>query len=69
MDINQQENEWIVTMSYPERREIDDSPADHAIDAVAQKCAVTRSEIRSRVVRYHDDGVTVVVSRGTDGQL
>lgn len=56
-------------MSYPERREIDDSPADHAIDAVAQKCAVTRSEIRSRVVRYHDDGVTVVVSRGTDGQL
>ena len=69
MEINQQEDEWIVTMSYPERHEIDDSPGDHAIAAVAQKYAVTRSEIRSRIVRYHDDSVTVVVSRGTDGQF
>jgi hypothetical protein len=30
---------------------------------------LTQEEIRSRVVRYHDNGVTVVVSRGTDGQL
>lgn len=35
----------------------------------AEEYAVSRSQIRSRVVRYHEDGVTVVVSRGTDGQL
>jgi hypothetical protein len=69
MDINQQEDDWIATMSYPERHEIDESPGDHAVAAVAHEYAVTQSEIRSRVVRYHDDGVTVVVSRGTDGQL
>ena len=48
---------------------IDDSPGDHAVAAVAHEYAVKRSEIRSRAVRYHDDGATVVVSRGTDGQL
>lgn len=69
MEINQQEGEWIATMSYPETHEIDGSPGDHAVAAVAQEHAVTQSEIRSRVVRYHDDSVTVVVSRGTDGQL
>ena len=69
MDINQQEDEWIATMSYPETHEIDGSPGDHAVAAVAQEYAVNLAEIRSRVVRYHDDGVTVVVSRGTDGQL
>jgi hypothetical protein len=55
-------------MSYPETHEIDDSPPDHAVAAVAQEYAVTQSEIRSRVVRYHDSGVTVVVSP-TDEQL
>ena len=69
MEIEQQEDEWIVTMSYPERRGIDGSPGDHAVAAVAQEYTVARSMIRSRVVRYHDDGVTVVVSRGTNGQL
>ena len=69
MDINQQEEEWIATMSYPETHEIDGSPGDHAVAAVAQEYVVNLAEIRSRVVRYHDDGVTVVVSRGTDGQL
>ncbi|EMA56522.1 hypothetical protein [Halococcus thailandensis] len=68
MDINQQEDEWIATMSYSERRDIDESPGDHAVAAVAHEYAVSRSEIRSRVVRYHDDGVTVVVSQ-SDGQL
>jgi hypothetical protein len=28
-----------------------------------------REHERREAVRYHDDGVTVVVSRGTDGQL
>ena len=69
MDINQQEGEWIATMSYSERRDIDESPGDHAVATVAQEYTVNLAEIRSRVVRYHDDGVTVVVSRGTDGQL
>ena len=69
MDISQQDGEWKITMSYPETHEIDGSPGDHAVAAVAHEYAVSRSEIRSRVVRYHDDGVTVVVSRGTDGQL
>ena len=68
MDIYQKEDEWIVTMSYPERRDIDESPGDHAVAAVAHEYAVKRSRIRDRVVRYHD-GVTVVVSRGTDGQI
>ena len=68
MDINQQEGEWIATMSYPETHEIDGSPSDHAVAAVAQEYAISRSEIRSRVVRYHNDGVTVVISR-SDGQL
>jgi hypothetical protein len=69
MEINQQEDEWIATMSYSERRDIDGSPGDHAVAVVAKEYGVNLAEIRSRVVRYHDDGVTIVVSRGTDGQL
>lgn len=67
MDINHQEGEWTVTMSFPKAHDVD-SPANHALAAVAEEYAVSRSEIRSRVVRYHDDGVTVVVSRA-DEQL
>ena len=69
MDIERQEDNWIITMSHPERHEIDGSPGDHAVAAVAQEFAVDLAEIRSRVVRYHDDGVTVVISRGIDGRL
>ena len=68
MNINREEDEWIATMSYPETHEIDGSPSDHAVAVVAQEYAVNRSQIRSRVVRYHDGGVTVVISR-SDGQL
>jgi hypothetical protein len=45
-----------------------DSPMDYALAAVAQEYAASRSQIMTRVVRYHDDGVTVVVSRA-DRQL
>jgi len=67
MEIDRRNDEWEVTMSADERREID-SPPDHAVAAVAQEYAINRSHIRSRVVRYHDGSVTVVVSR-SDGQL
>ncbi|WP_273837498.1 hypothetical protein [Halococcus sp. PRR34] len=65
MDIKQQEGEWTVAMSFGKARDVD-SPADHALTAVAEEYAVSRSKIKSRVVRYHEDGVTVVVSQ-SDG--
>lgn len=69
MKINHRGGEWTVTMSFGEAHDDDaDSPADHALAAVADESAVSRSEIKSRVVRYHEDGVTVVVSRA-DEQL
>jgi hypothetical protein len=67
MDITHQEGEWIATMTVAEAQDAD-SPMNHALATVAQEYAVSRSQITSRVVRYHKDGVTVVVSRA-DGQL
>jgi hypothetical protein len=49
MEINQQEGEWIATMTYPETHEIDGSPSDHAVAAVAQEYAVNRSQIAFKI--------------------
>jgi len=66
MDIHQQDDEWEVTMAYAEIQEIDIHPPDRAVATVAQEYAIDRSQIRSRVVRYHDGSVTVVVSRSDE---
>ena len=63
MEIDYQSGRWTVELSWSEVHEAheESSPAERAISAVADRHEVAADQLRSSVIRAHEDGMTVVV--------
>ena len=63
MNITARNDRWVVAMSWSEAHDAyeEGSPAERAIEAVAERHDLAREHLRSSVIRATDNGMAVVV--------
>jgi hypothetical protein len=66
MNIDSKDGIWTVAMSWAEVNDTyasDQTPAERALSAVADRHDIAQEQLQSTVLRTSDNGMTVVVER------